>query len=58
MEQQDTYQRLETHCGCRCNKHCGYSCMTDGCDCTECNCLDCRSKYIIGGKILGNDDLY
>jgi len=58
MDQNDNYQRLQTHCGCGCNKHCDHSCMTDGCDCTECTCLDCRGKYHIGGKILGNDTLY
>lgn len=33
-------------CTCSCGKHCGHSCMTDGCDCTECNCFDCQEQNI------------
>ena len=31
-------------CTCRCGKHCGHSCMTDDCDCVECQCFDCREN--------------
>jgi len=59
MDQDDTtYQRLKSNCGCGCYAHCGHSCLTDDCDCNECRCPECRSKFVIGGKILGNNDLY
>lgn len=36
MEDNDTsYQRLKPKCTCWCTAHCGFSCMTDGCDCPD-----------------------
>ena len=29
-------------CSCGCYRHCGHSCLTDDCDCTECNCPKCK----------------
>ena len=45
LEDNDTsYQRLKPKCSCWCTGHCGSSCMTDGCDCNECQCDDCLDK--------------
>ena len=44
-ENQNSYKPYKNlGCTCGCGKHCGHSCMTDDCDCTECNCYDCRQK--------------
>jgi hypothetical protein len=50
MEDNDTtYQRLKPKCTCWCTAHCGFSCMTDGCDCPDCECLDCVDKNVNRG---------
>lgn len=50
MDQDDTtYQRLKPKCVCWCTAHCGFSCMTDGCDCPDCECADCVDKGIQRG---------
>ena len=43
------YARLKPACGCGCTKHCGLSCMTDGCDCFECTCTMCREPLLFAG---------
>jgi hypothetical protein len=48
MEDNDTsYQRLQPKCPCWCTQHCGFSCMTDGCDCNECSCFECVDKNVV-----------
>lgn len=47
IDDNEAYQRLKPKCSCRCYAHCGYSCMTDDCDCTECKCSQCIDKEII-----------
>ena len=42
-----TYQKLKPKCSCWCTAHCGFSCMTNGCDCTECECTDCLDKNVV-----------
>ena len=32
----------ENKCVCGCASHCGISCMEEGCDCTECECSNCK----------------
>ncbi len=46
-DQNDRYQPLKPSCHCGCYQHCGWSCMTDDCDCTECTCVDCEDKINI-----------
>lgn len=43
----DEYKRLQPVCKCKCYPHCGFACMTDGCNCEECECSDCQDKHII-----------
>jgi hypothetical protein len=31
-------------CSCGCYKHCGFSCLTDDCDCNECLCTNCKDN--------------
>lgn len=31
-------------CSCGCYRHCGHSCLTDDCDCNECNCANCKDN--------------
>ena len=46
----ETYKRYENKgCSCWCGKHCGSSCMTDGCDCPDCECSDCLDKDVNSG---------
>jgi hypothetical protein len=46
-EEIETYKRYENKgCPCWCGKHCGNSCMTDGCDCNECGCFECVSDNV------------
>lgn len=44
IDDNDAYFRLRSivKCNCGCTKHCGLSCMTDGCDCYECECVTCK----------------
>lgn len=44
IDDNDAYFRLRSmqKCSCVCTKHCGFSCMTDGCDCFECECVACK----------------
>jgi hypothetical protein len=44
IDDNDAYYRLKSaiKCTCSCTKHCGFSCMTDGCDCYECQCVTCN----------------
>ena len=42
-------QELKPKCTCWCTAHCGFSCMTDGCDCPDCECADCVDKGIQRG---------
>jgi hypothetical protein len=44
MDDFESYKKFKLLCRCRCDKHCGFSCMTDDCDCTECNCLTCQEQ--------------
>lgn len=41
----EAYQRLRPSCPCGCGSHCGHSCMTDDCDCTECGCPSCMDEF-------------
>jgi len=45
IDDNDVYYRLKAaaKCSCGCTKHCGFSCMTDGCDCYECQCINCKT---------------
>jgi hypothetical protein len=59
MDKQETsYKRLKSNCNCGCYAHCGFSCMTDDCDCNECNCQECKEKFAKQGKIFGNNSFY
>ena len=49
IDDNETYQRLKPSCQCGCFKHCGLSCMTDGCDCFECRCAMCREPLLFAG---------
>lgn len=45
-EQEGTYKPYTSlGCVCGCGTHCGISCMTDGCECTECDCHECKQEY-------------
>ena len=44
IDDNEVYQRLRTRCRCGCTKHCGHSCMTDDCDCFECQCPVCAKS--------------
>ena len=46
IDDNDAYYRLKAtiKCNCGCTKHCGLSCMTDDCDCYECQCPSCNKK--------------
>ena len=46
IDDNEAYARLKPTCGCGCVKHCGLSCMTDGCDCYECACSMCREPLL------------
>lgn len=35
------YKEVGGNCTCGCFRHCGFSCMTDDCDCTDCECYEC-----------------
>lgn len=50
IDDNEVYQRLKPNCKCRCNAHCGHSCMTDDCDCTECKCMNCQDNNIVRGQ--------
>jgi len=41
------YRRCKLTCTCGCAKHCGLSCMTDGCDCFECACAMCKDPVSV-----------
>lgn len=41
MDDYESYKRYKRNCTCACYKHCGFSCMTDDCECTDCECPDC-----------------
>jgi hypothetical protein len=41
MDDYESYKRYNRNCTCGCYKHCGFSCMTDDCECTDCECPDC-----------------
>ena len=44
MDDYESYKRFKKMCTCWCNPHCGFSCMTDGCECTECSCPECAEE--------------
>jgi hypothetical protein len=44
MDDYESYKRYEQKCPCWCTAHCGFSCQTDGCDCTECKCPMCAEE--------------
>lgn len=41
IDDNEAYFKLKAKCRCDCTQHCGHSCMTDDCDCTECSCPNC-----------------
>jgi len=47
IDDNTAYMRLRPPCTCRCFAHCGISCMTDDCDCTECQCDSCKEKDLV-----------
>jgi hypothetical protein len=48
VDDNEAYFRLKPKCPCGCYAHCGHSCMTDDCDCTECGCPTCTDRLYIG----------
>jgi hypothetical protein len=45
IDDNEAYVRLQPRCRCGCVRHCGFSCMTDSCDCLECACPMCKDDY-------------
>lgn len=50
IDDYEAYMRLKSSCPCGCGSHCGHSCMTDDCDCTECGCVKCQDELARGSS--------
>ena len=45
MPEQFLHERyIRYKCKCGCEPHCNHSCLTEGCDCIECECNKCEEK--------------
>jgi hypothetical protein len=46
IDDYEAYIRLRPPCSCGCLSHCGHSCSSEYCDCTECSCKLCIEKDV------------
>jgi hypothetical protein len=47
IDEHGNYHQFKQLCHCSHGPHCGQACTTEGCNCKECQCINCDHPNVI-----------